>query len=342
MLTIQNLNLSFAGKKVLQQFGLHMKEGEIVCLLGQSGCGKTTALRAIAGFEKADSGEIKLDDKVLLNDVYYMPAHLRHIGMVFQDYALFPHLTVADNIAFGLHELNKVDKQKRVEELLNLIGLPEYAKRYPHQLSGGQQQRVALARALAPNPRLILLDEPFSNLDADLRHRLAKDIRELLKQQQTAAIMVTHDRHEAFAMADYVGVMMDGCLKQYDTPYSLYHFPKSLEVAHFVGSGSLLDGEMVGENEVETVVGTLFIHRKHDFKVGDKVKVLLRPDDVECVDRAECPAKIIDKEFKGSYFSYTLQLNNGEQIKIELSSQHSHQIDEKICIQFKQKSYIAF
>ena len=237
ILNVADLYLSFGRTAVLQGFGFDLEAGEIACLLGHSGCGKTTALRAVAGFEQPERGRIALQERTLSDGRLFVPPHLRRIGMVFQDYALFPHLNVADNIAFGLSGHSAEARKARVAELLALIGLPDYGGHYPHQLSGGQQQRVALARALAPKPELVLLDEPFSNLDADLRTRLSKEVRSLLKQENTSALLVTHDQQEAFAMADKIGIMADGRLQQWDTPYNLYHNPATPAIAGYIGHG---------------------------------------------------------------------------------------------------------
>ncbi|VEB42251.1 Fe(3+) ions import ATP-binding protein FbpC [Chromobacterium violaceum] len=198
------VSLAFAGRPVLDGMSFALEAGEIACLLGGSGCGKTTALRCIAGFETPSAGRIRLEGETVFGVGAALPAHRRRVGMVFQDHALFPHLTVAANVAFGLSALRRAERKARVAETLRLVGLEEEAARYPHQLSGGQQQRVALARALAPRPRLLLLDEPFSNLDAELRERLAREVRAILQSQGISALMVTHDQHEAFAVADRV------------------------------------------------------------------------------------------------------------------------------------------
>jgi iron(III) transport system ATP-binding protein len=244
LLKIDKISLAYDTPEGLQpvvsDFSISLEKGHIGCLLGASGCGKTTVLRAIAGFEPLRAGSISLGDTVLstVND-QIEPEH-RHVGMMFQDYALFPHLNAEKNIAFGLRRYTKNERTHRVEELLALVGLEGAAKRYPHELSGGQQQRVALARALAPAPDLLLLDEPFSNLDIDTRERLAFEVRDILKETGHTALLVTHNQAEAFAIADRIGVMQQGVIAQWDTPYGLHHKPASTFVADFIRREALM------------------------------------------------------------------------------------------------------
>lgn len=225
---------------VVTDLNLHLRRGHIGCLLGASGCGKTTILRAIAGFEPLRAGSIRLGDRLLSTPEHLMEPQDRQVGMMFQDYALFPHLNVEGNVAFGLRRWEKGRRTARVRELLDLVGLSDAARRYPHELSGGQQQRVALARALAPEPELLLLDEPFSNLDVDTRERLAFEVRDILKKTGHTALLVTHNQAEAFAIADRIGIMDKGRIIQWDTPYALHHAPVSPFVADFVKREVLL------------------------------------------------------------------------------------------------------
>jgi len=220
--------------QVVQDLSLSLEKGSIGCLLGASGCGKTTVLRAVAGFEPLRAGSICLGDLCLSEVGRQVEPERRRVGMMFQDYALFPHLTVEKNIAFGLRKWKKPQQAQRVDELLALTGLEASGQRYPHELSGGQQQRVALARALAPEPDLLLLDEPFSNLDVDTRERLAFEVRDILKKTGHTAILVTHNQAEAFAIADRIGVMQQGKIVQWDTPYGLHHKPTNDFVADFI------------------------------------------------------------------------------------------------------------
>ena len=342
ILNVADLYLSFGRTAVLQGFGFDLEAGEIACLLGHSGCGKTTALRAVAGFEQPERGRIALQGRTLSDGRLFVPPHLRRIGMVFQDYALFPHLNVADNIAFGLSGHSAEARKTRVAELLSLIGLPDYGGHYPHQLSGGQQQRVALARALAPKPELVLLDEPFSNLDADLRTRLSKEVRSLLKQENTSALLVTHDQQEAFAMADKIGIMADGRLQQWDTPYNLYHNPATPAIAGFIGQGVLLRGQMSGSHCVRLALGEFCGVVPHHCQSCREVDVLLRPDDVVHDDNSPVSAEVLDKDFKGSYFIYTLKLDSGETVLAHVPSHHNHPIGSRIGIRLELEHLIAF
>lgn len=225
---------------VVNHLSLQLAKGEIGCLLGASGCGKTTILRTIAGFEPLRSGAIYLDGQLLSSTTRQIAPELRKVGMMFQDYALFPHLTVEQNVAFGLRRWSKAERAARVSEMLELVGLLAERKRYPHELSGGQQQRVALARALAPSPSLLLLDEPFSNLDVDTRERLAFEVRDILKQAGLTAILVTHNQAEAFAIADRIGVMNQGQVVQWGTPRELHEQPANEFVADFIRREALL------------------------------------------------------------------------------------------------------
>lgn len=243
-LDLKNISLAYntpeGPKSVVNHLDLEVDQGHIGCLLGASGCGKTTVLRAIAGFEPLREGTIHLNQQLLSSADFTMVPEKRQVGMMFQDYALFPHLTIEKNIGFGLRKREKNDRIHRVEEMLELVGLEDLGKRYPHELSGGQQQRVALARALAPEPSLLLLDEPFSNLDVDTRERLAFEVREILQKTGLTAILVTHNQAEAFAIADRIGVMKDGNIVQWDTAYGLHHNPVNQFVSDFIRREALL------------------------------------------------------------------------------------------------------
>ena len=283
---------------VVDGVGFRLASGRIACLLGPSGCGKTTLLRCIAGFEEIAAGEIRLHGEIVSQAGHHLPPEKRRIGMVFQDYALFPHLSVEENVAFGLGRQPQQDAHLRVRQLLATVGLAGQGDKFPHELSGGQQQRVALARALAPRPELILLDEPFSNLDVGLRERLSLEVREILKREGFTAILVTHDQNEAFAMADEIGIMHEGKIQQWDVPYNLYHRPANRFVADFIGQGVLLPGVVSAGTNVEMELGQLVSDMPvecsetctgcHD---GCEVDVLLRPDDVVHDDRSPCRRK---------------------------------------------------
>ncbi len=351
MLELDQVALAYGTKAVLTGLSFHLETGQIGCLLGPSGCGKTSALRLTAGFLPPDQGEIRLDGEIVSRPERIVPPEQRRIGLVFQDYALFPHLSVAANIAFGLRGLPRAERDGRVAEMLALVGLEREEKQPPHQLSGGQQQRVALARAVAPRPRLLLLDEPFSNLDVDLRERLSLEVRDILKHEGITALLVTHDQHEAFAIADVVGVMNDGKIQQWDTPYDLYHRPATRFVADFVGQGVLLPGTILGDRQVEIELGLLngLIHGASPCKGDDscphrcsQVEVLIRPDDILHDDASPMLAEVERKAFRGAEFLYTLKLPSGSRVLALVPSHHNHAIGERIGIRLDVDHVVAF
>jgi len=322
--------------------------GEMGVLIGPSGCGKTTLLRAVAGLELASAGEIRLSQSLVSGAGTHLPPESRRIGMVFQDYALFPHLSVRENVGFGLYRLPRAQREARIGEALELVGLAGSARRYPHELSGGQQQRVALARALAPKPQLLLLDEPFSNLDIELRERLAVEVRSILKEAQTTALFVTHDQMEAFAIGDVVGVMSDGRLHQWDAPYTLYHRPATRFVAEFIGHGVFTPATLQEVNQqivVHTPMGDLVdlaeCPSPSSF-VGGECDVLLRADDIVHDDDAPVKAEIIRKSFRGSEFLYTLRLKTGESVMAHVPSHHDHKVGEWIGIRAEVEHVVTF
>ena len=274
----------------------------------------------------------------------YLEPEKRRVAVVFQDYALFPHLTVAQNIAFGLHKKSCEQKLQRVTELLQLVGLPGYERRYPHALSGGQQQRVALARAMAAKPDLLLLDEPFSSLDAELRDELAKELRVILKHEKTTALMVTHDQHEAFAMADVIGVMNKGRLLQWTDAYALYHRPANRFVASFVGDGVFLSATVDNNIKLNSGLGVFPINPDSGFKRGDKVVFLVRPDDIIHDDASETLAKVVNRSFQGSHILYELELQHIGHAKVLCLalSHHDHQMHELIGIRLDLEHLIVF
>lgn len=351
-LELNNVSISYQDARApggelqaVQSVSFCLTPGKIGCLLGPSGCGKTSVLRAVAGFIGISQGEIRLGDRVLTGHGQWVAPEHRSIGVVFQDYALFPHLTVAENVAFGLTKGRKLTGglPAAARAMLDLVGLSGQADRYPHELSGGQQQRVALARALAPRPDLILLDEPFSNLDISLRERLAREVREILKDSGTTAILVTHDQHEAFAVADEVGILFDGHLAQWGDPYTLYHEPGSAQIARFVGEGALITGLQEG-HRVRTQFGVLPLKPCccDEHCGGEDVRVLLRPDDVVHDDHAPMKARVVRKAFRGADFLYTLELPNGERVLSLVPSHHDHAIDEPIGIRLEADHVVTF
>lgn len=340
-LELQNVVRKFGERRAVDGLSLRLAQGSIGCLLGPSGCGKTTALRAIAGFEPIDGGSIRAHGRVLSEPGFSASPEQRRIGMVFQDYALFPHLTVVENVAFGLHRLDKGAREKRALEMLSIVGLADYRTHYPHQLSGGQQQRVALARALAPEPQLILLDEPFSSLDVELRERLSAEVRTVLKGLNATALLVTHDQQEAFAVADMVGVMREGKLEQWDSPYELYHRPATRFVADFIGQGVFVPGEVIGPDAVRTDIGVVRAQGAR-WERGRRLDLLLRPDDIIHDDASELRAEVCQRSFRGAEFLYTLRMPDGTQLLSLVPSHHNHSIGEHIGVRIEPDHVIAF
>lgn len=342
LLAISGLRHAYGSNEVIKGLSFSLNKGTIGCLLGASGCGKTTVLRCIAGFEPVQAGEIWLNGQLVSRRGVRVPTEARHVGMVFQDYALFPHLTVAENIAFGLRNGNRAAHAHRVDEVLEIVRLTELRDKYPDELSGGQQQRVALARALAPRPDLLLLDEPFSNLDVDLRTQLSAEVREILKQQNTTAILVTHDQHEALSLADEIGLMRDGAIEQWDTPYRLYHEPASRYVADFIGQGTFLPGTVLGDQRIKVELGVFQGSIPRDWPQGTAVDVLLRPDDILHDDASPLQAQVLHKAFHGAEFLYALQLPGGGRVMSLVPSHHNHAIGEKIGIRLEIDHLVAF
>lgn len=342
LLEVNNIECHYDERPAVSDLSLHVNEGNIVCLLGPSGCGKTTVLRAIAGFENVHKGDIKLGDQVLSRAGYTRPPHQRNLGMVFQDYALFPHLNVCQNICFGLRDISKLAMKTISEDMLNVVGLAGFGERFPHELSGGQQQRVALARALAPNPDVILLDEPFSNLDVELRERLSIDVRNILKGQGITAIVVTHDQNEAFAIGDQIGVMHEGQILQWDTAYNLYHEPKNRFVADFIGQGVFLKGTLIAPDTINTEIGHVKGDRAYKWPKGAAVDLLLRPDDIVPDDSGELIGRVINKAFKGAEIMYTLQFSTGSQVLSMFPSHHLHEIGDEVGIRIAADHMVAF
>jgi iron(III) transport system ATP-binding protein len=327
-------------------FGL--RAGDIGVLIGPSGCGKTTLLRAVAGLENASAGTLKLSGTLVSGGHTHIPAEQRRIGMVFQDYALFPHLTIEKNIAFGIRHLPANQRAARVQEVLQWVSLAGTEKKYPHALSGGQQQRIALARALAPSPQLLLLDEPFSNLDVDLRERLAHEVRSIIKAAGTTALFVTHDQLEAFAIGDMIGVMHQGQLEQWDDAYTLYHRPATRFVAEFIGHGVFAPAtilEVNGHPVVRTPLGDLIDVAEcplPDAYASGECDVLLRADDIVHDDNAPVKAQIVRKAFRGSEFLYTLRLPSGLTVMAHVPSHHDHTVGEWIGIQAQVDHVVTF
>ena len=337
-LILQGVSYHYNGTKVIHDLDLTVGKDEIVCLLGASGCGKTTTLKAIAGLIEAKQGSIFIDGKLVSDEQSFVSPEHRNIGMMFQDYALFPHLTVANNIAFGLSKMSKAQKQQRVDEMLKLVHLIGCADRFPHQLSGGQQQRVAIARALAYKPSLLLLDEPFSNIDTQVRFELIADIRRIIKATQVSAVFVTHSKEEAFAFSDTLAIMHRGKIEQQGTPEQLFAAPCSKEVAEFLGQGIYLSAEVLTATEYKTPFGLVesYVESKHNVSVG---LIYVRPHQIELVadnqsDKFSKRATIISRRFIGSAYVYSVVIDEQE---IEVAAQYgqSFENNEQVIIKIK-------
>ncbi|KLV06249.1 ABC transporter [Photobacterium aquae] len=336
-LSIKNLTCKYNGQAILENLSLPVRDNEIVCLLGASGCGKTTLLKAIAGLLPLESGDIMINERVIADAQTWLPPELRNIGMIFQDYALFPHLTVAENIAFGLRGWDKERVAAKVAEMLVLVHLEGLDDRYPHQLSGGQQQRVAIARALASEPDLILLDEPFSNIDTQVRHGLIKEIRRIFKAQGVTAIFVTHSREEAFAFADRMAVMNNGVIEQFGTATELYYRPSSRFVAEFLGTGSYLPVTVERDHMLSTPLGAFDIHETP--AATGEVEWLLRPQNLRVIPDADGEGEIIEQLFMGDSCRYSVAFQQHTLLV------HSHQIltvGEKVRIEVEPHEPVVF
>ncbi len=310
VLELRHVSCSYeAGRPAVQEISFAAREGEILSLLGPSGCGKTTILRAIAGFEPVRSGQLFLSGQLVSSPDVMIPTENRRVGMVFQEYALFPHLRVQDNIAFGLRHLDRSERAARVQEMLRLTGLEGFERRYPHELSGGQQQRVALARALVQDPVVLLLDEPFSNLDPDMAGRMRQELHDLLRRTKTTTVLVTHDHDEAFAMADRIAVLNQGRLEQFDTPEMMYHMPATPFVADFVGQADFIPGT-ISQGMVHTELGEF--PNTIECTDGTAVVVMIRPDDIHLVPTEGARARVLSRQFRGSENLYTVSLPSGQ------------------------------
>lgn len=346
LLSIRDLTCDYSEQgrthRVIESLALSLQSGEIGCLLGPSGCGKTTVLRAIAGFQSLSAGTIELAGQPLSTPNHIMAPEKRRVGMVFQDYALFPHLSVCDNITFGLNHKSPAEREQTCEQLLELVKLPGLGQRFPHELSGGQQQRIALARALAPEPSLLLMDEPFSSLDVDLRRGLALEVREILKSRGIGSLMVTHDQEEAFAIADKIGVINQGHIQQWDTPFNLYHEPATRFVANFIGQGVFLPGVALSENRVDTELGEISGNRCYNWQPQSPVEVLLRPDDIVHDENSDKQAEITNKLFAGTSTLYTLRLDTGSLVESAFPSHHDYRVGDRVGIRVEADHLIAF
>lgn len=356
MLTIQNLNLGYDNKTVLRIDDLQLNKGDIGCVLGPSGSGKSSFLHVVCGINSPMSGSIHLNQRIVFDAEVNVPASDRAVGMVFQDLCLFPHMTVAQNVAYGLHSILKAARDSRIEEVLSLVELSDFANRFPYELSGGQQQRVAIARALAPRPEILLMDEPFSSLDPSLREQLASDLRVLLKKLGITALIVTHDQQEAFAMADKIAVFADGKCQQWGSAYDLYHTPVNQDVATFIGEGTFLKGQVVEKDgnlyistalaelntQEVTTANTIDARETPNLSIGETVSVLVRPDDILHRDKSAHKATVVNRQFRGAHIMYTLAISNGDEVLCLAPSHHDHQIGEAFGISLDVQHLIYF
>lgn len=310
-----DVSKSFGGMTAADRVSFTLEPGEILSILGTSGCGKTSVLRLIAGFEAPDEGEIRIEGRVVSADHTLVPPEKRGVGMVFQEYALFPHMTVLQNIAFGLANISEQERHNRLSELLELVRLTGLERRYPHELSGGQQQRVALARTLAPKPVTLLLDEPFSNVDATMRADLRHEVNTILRESHITTMFVTHEREEAFAMADRVAVMSNGKFDQIDTPDTLYHAPATKSVASMVGTCDFLEGVVSG-GRIQTELGSLgWEPNGHDYADGTPVDVLVRLDDFQIAPDPKGTSIVTSREFRGDEIILVVRTPSGAELR---------------------------
>ena len=336
VLELEDVSKRYGEETVIHDLSLEVRDGEILTLLGPSGCGKTTTLRLIAGLETPDRGLVSLDGTSVAGNGSFVPPEERGVGVVFQEFALFPHLTASENVAFGLTDWPEADRDRRVEELLELVGLADHGDDYPRELSGGQQQRVALARSLAPEPEMLLLDEPFSNLDVDLRVEMREEVRRIIKETGVTAVSVTHDQEEALSVSDRVAVMHEGNLEQVGQPERVFQNPKSRFVAGFLGHASFLSGTVHGDH-VDTSLGRVLrtdvdgLVAEYD---GTEIDLLVRPDDVTAYPASgpEADGTVVYRRYLGPTILYRVELDTGETIECMHNHSDQLQLDERVAV----------
>jgi iron(III) transport system ATP-binding protein len=324
---LTGLSKSFGAVRAVDDVDFEVRRGELVAVLGPSGCGKTTLLRLIAGFERPDAGSIEVGGARLAGPGEWVQPEKRRIGMVFQDYALFPHLGVAANVAFGLIKHGREDRERLTKRTLELVGLQHKAERYPHELSGGERQRVALARALAPEPQLVLLDEPFSSLDASLRAGLRREVELILREAEATALLVTHDQEEALSLADRLAVMREGQLVQVGSPEEVYLQPAGRWAAQFVGEVNVLAGMAKGRG-VETELGHFALPRPAD----GNVHVGVRPEQLQLRPDEQGNAQVLEREFRGHDVLYRLRHETGRTVLVQLPSLELHEVGARVLV----------
>ncbi|WP_193309921.1 ABC transporter ATP-binding protein [Halorubrum halophilum] len=337
VLSLSNVTKAFGPETAVEGVSLDVKPGELLTFLGPSGCGKTTTLRTIAGLEEPTEGEITLGDETVSGDGVFVPPEQRDVGIVFQNFALFPHLTVRENIAFGLSDTDEAAVAARVDELLDLVSLPEHGEKTPDQLSGGQKQRVALARSLAPEPDVLLLDEPFSNLDVRLRVEMREEVRRILKAAGVTAVSVTHDQEEALSISDRVAVMNDGQIEQVGRPEAVFERPESKFVASFLGRASFLEGEL-RDGKVETGIGRFDAVTLEGYDTvydGAPVDVLVRPDDLRATPASPelADGVIVSRQYVGPSFVYRVELDSGDVVHCLHNHVEEFDLDEPVSLE---------
>ena len=334
-LEIDNVTFAASEKNKVSNVSLTVEnEGDIICLLGPSGIGKTTILRTIAGLEKIQTGKILLKDKVLSSEHIHVEPENRNISMAFQDNSLFPHYNVFQNIKFGA-ERNVKKKGLNINDIIKLLHIEHVIDKFPHQISSGEAQRASLARSLLSNPDLLLLDEPLSNVDQNFKEEIQVKLKQILTEQKMTTIIVTHDSYEAFYLGTKCGIILNGHLKQYDDPYNVYHFPNSVEVVNFLNRGILIPAKVTGENSLESndlgkITGNFIKH----YPKGSDVQLLLQPEDLQHDDTSNLKLEVVDRKFRGTNFIYTLKTLSNLLIPVFVHSHHIHQheVDEKFGI----------
>lgn len=337
ILELDDISKTYGRETAVSDVSLSVRKGELFTLLGPSGCGKTTLLRLIAGLERPGDGSIRVSDERISGPGTFVEPDQRDIGLVFQDFALFPHLTAAENVGFGLPDVDSETRETRVDELLDLVGLQRYRDQRPDQLSGGQRQRIALARSLAPEPAVLLLDEPFSNLDVSLRERMREEVRTILKETGVTAVSVTHDQEEALSISDRVAVMQDGMIEQVGRPESVFQHPRSRFVAEFIGQAVFLSG-LLQNGQVRTELGSFEasklkgISREYE---GASIDVLVRPDDLRAipVEEGEGNGRIITRKYTGPSFVYGVELDSGEIVHCQENHATEFDLDRRVTVE---------
>ncbi len=339
---IQNGNFTASEKNKVNNVNLVIeKQGEIISLLGPSGIGKTTILRTIAGLQKLSGGKIKLRDTILASDETHIEPEKRNVALSFQDNSLFPNYKVIDNIKFGEKRSNGHVSNIDVKEIIKLLRIEPILEKYPHQISAGEAQRVSLARSLMSKPDLLLMDEPFSNIDQSLKGELQSNIKKMLKKLEITTIMVTHDSYEAFYMGDKCGIILDQKLEQYNTPYNIYHYPNSIKIVNFLNRGVLVKAKVIDNETLEnSELGKIKGHLVNKFSKGTVVKLLLQPDDLKHDDKSDLKLEVIDRKFRGTEFIYLVKTKNNDLIPISVDSHHGHYHEIKEKFGVKKPIYI--